>query len=106
MGEYGIFGGKAGGHVLDLLLNLRMPIVARRYVACFEQARAAHGERRRAGLAAKTLAKDSDTINMYYGGADSCIALATGSVRGCLRWLDERGKLPSKSVMSWPSVPE
>lgn len=39
-----------------------------------------------------TLGKDGDTINMYYGGADSCIALATGSVRKCLRWLDEHGK--------------
>ena len=33
------------------------PIVARRYVDAFERARAAHDERRRAGLAAKTLAK-------------------------------------------------
>ena len=42
-----------------------------------------------------TLGKDGDTINMYYGGADTCIALATGSVRNCLRWLDEHGKPPS-----------
>jgi predicted GH43/DUF377 family glycosyl hydrolase len=41
-----------------------------------------------------TLGKDGDTINMYYGGADSCIALARGSVRACLRWLDERGRRP------------
>lgn len=41
-----------------------------------------------------TLGKDGDTINMYYGGADSCIALATGSVKKCLRWLDERGRPP------------
>ncbi len=39
-----------------------------------------------------TLGPDGDTINMYYGGADSCIALATGSVRGCLRWLEAHGK--------------
>ena len=37
--------------------SMGWPIVARRYVECFEQARAAHEERRRAGLAAKTLAK-------------------------------------------------
>ncbi len=42
-----------------------------------------------------TLGKDGDTINMYYGGADSCIALATGSVRRCLRWLDEHGTMPT-----------
>ncbi|MDP1826753.1 MAG: hypothetical protein Q8L48_26010 [Archangium sp.] len=29
---------------------------------------------------------------MYYGGADSCVALATGSVQRCLLWLDEHGK--------------
>jgi predicted GH43/DUF377 family glycosyl hydrolase len=28
-----------------------------------------------------TLGADGDTIHMYYGGADSCVALATGSVR-------------------------
>jgi predicted GH43/DUF377 family glycosyl hydrolase len=39
-----------------------------------------------------TLAKDGDTIHMYYGGADSCIALAMGSVKRCLKWLDEHGK--------------
>lgn len=38
-----------------------------------------------------TLAPDGDTIRMYYGGADSCIALATGSVRQCLAWLDSHG---------------
>ena len=37
--------------------SMGWPIVARRYVECFEQARAAHEGRRRAGLAAKTLAK-------------------------------------------------
>lgn len=37
--------------------SMGWPIVARRYVECFEQARAAHEERRRAGLAARTLAK-------------------------------------------------
>lgn len=44
-----------------------------------------------------TLGADGDTINMYYGGADSCIALARGSVRSCLRWLDEHGR-PSPST--------
>lgn len=35
-----------------------------------------------------TIGKDKDTINLYYGAADTSIALATGSIRGILRWLD------------------
>lgn len=35
-----------------------------------------------------TLADDGDTIHVYYGAADTCVALATGSVRGMLKWLD------------------
>ena len=38
-----------------------------------------------------TLGADGDTINLYYGGADSCVALATGSIRQLLGWLDEHG---------------
>jgi predicted GH43/DUF377 family glycosyl hydrolase len=38
-----------------------------------------------------TLEDDRDTINLYYGAADTCIARATGSVREVLRWLDEHG---------------
>ena len=41
-----------------------------------------------------TLQDDGDTIHMYYGGADTCIALATGSVRACLDWLERRGSVP------------
>jgi glycosyltransferase involved in cell wall biosynthesis len=37
--------------------SMAWPIVARRYVACFEQARAAHDQRIRAGLSARTLTK-------------------------------------------------
>lgn len=37
--------------------SMAWPIVARRYVACFEQARAAHAERGRAGVAAKPVTK-------------------------------------------------
>lgn len=40
-----------------------------------------------------TLGADNDTINLYYGAADTSIALASGSVRECLRWLDEHGTL-------------
>ena len=39
-----------------------------------------------------TLGADGDTINLYYGSADSCIALAHGSVQSLLRWLDINGR--------------
>jgi len=35
-----------------------------------------------------TLAPDGDTVNLYYGAADSSIALAHGSIRSLLTWLD------------------
>jgi predicted GH43/DUF377 family glycosyl hydrolase len=36
----------------------------------------------------QTIGADGDTINLYYGAADSCIAMATGSIRALLSWLD------------------
>jgi predicted GH43/DUF377 family glycosyl hydrolase len=36
----------------------------------------------------QTIAADGDTINMYYGAADSSVALATGSISSLLSWLD------------------
>ena len=39
-----------------------------------------------------TIAPDGDTINLYYGGADTCIALATGSIRAMLDWLHRNGQ--------------
>jgi predicted GH43/DUF377 family glycosyl hydrolase len=36
-----------------------------------------------------TLAPDGDTIHLYYGAADTSIALATGSVHAMLEWLDQ-----------------
>jgi predicted GH43/DUF377 family glycosyl hydrolase len=38
-----------------------------------------------------TVAPDGDTIHLYYGAADSCVALATGSIRALLDWLREYG---------------
>ena len=35
-----------------------------------------------------TLDADGDTLNLYYGAADTSIALATGSVRELLSWLE------------------
>jgi predicted GH43/DUF377 family glycosyl hydrolase len=39
-----------------------------------------------------TVAPDGDTLNVYYAAADTCIALATTSIRGLLAWLDQHGR--------------
>jgi len=39
-----------------------------------------------------TLASDGDTLNLYYGAADTCIAVATASIRAMLEWLERHGK--------------
>jgi predicted GH43/DUF377 family glycosyl hydrolase len=36
-----------------------------------------------------TLAPDGDTLHLYYGAADTSIALATASVRAMLDWLEQ-----------------
>jgi predicted GH43/DUF377 family glycosyl hydrolase len=36
-----------------------------------------------------TIAPDGDTLNIYYGAADTSIAHATGSIKEMLKWLDE-----------------
>lgn len=36
-----------------------------------------------------TIAADGDTINIYYGAADTAIAMATGSIQAMLAWLDQ-----------------
>jgi len=38
-----------------------------------------------------TVADDGDTIRLYYGAADTSVALATGSIRQLLDWLDQHG---------------
>ena len=40
-----------------------------------------------------TLGADGDAINLYYGAADTCIALASGSIAQILEWLDRHGQL-------------
>jgi predicted GH43/DUF377 family glycosyl hydrolase len=40
-----------------------------------------------------TIGADGDTVSMYYGAADTSIALATGSIRALLRWLATNGRL-------------
>ena len=36
-----------------------------------------------------TIGQDGDTINIYYGAADTCIALATSSIKEMLKWLEQ-----------------
>jgi predicted GH43/DUF377 family glycosyl hydrolase len=38
-----------------------------------------------------TVGADGDTINIYYGAADTSICLATGSINQMLDWLDRNG---------------
>jgi predicted GH43/DUF377 family glycosyl hydrolase len=38
-----------------------------------------------------TIAPDGDTLRLYYGAADTSIAVATGSVQAMLGWLKEQG---------------
>ena len=38
-----------------------------------------------------TIAPDGDTLHLYYGAADTSIALATGSIRALLEWLEQHG---------------
>ena len=40
-----------------------------------------------------TVGNDADTIHLYYGAADTCIAVATGSIRSLLRWLAANSSL-------------
>ena len=37
-----------------------------------------------------TMAPDGDTIRLYYGAADTSIALATGSLHAILEWLEQQ----------------
>jgi len=41
-----------------------------------------------------TISPDGDTLNIYYGAADTYIALATGSIRELLNWLETHGSPP------------
>ncbi|MEK6813155.1 MAG: glycosidase [Nitrospirota bacterium] len=36
-----------------------------------------------------TIAPDGDTLRLYYGAADTSVALATGSIRAALEWLEQ-----------------
>jgi predicted GH43/DUF377 family glycosyl hydrolase len=47
----------------------------------------------------QTIGADGDTINLYYGAADSCIAMATGSIRALLSWLDHNSSSDEVSAV-------
>ena len=48
-----------------------------------------------------TIGPDGDTVRLYYGAADTSIALATGSVKAMLDWLEEFGReSPPTDLMS------
>jgi len=36
-----------------------------------------------------TIPPDGETINLFYGAADTSIAVATGGIKELLTWLDE-----------------
>jgi predicted GH43/DUF377 family glycosyl hydrolase len=38
-----------------------------------------------------SIGPDADTVNLYYGAADTSIAMATGSLEEMLDWLDRHG---------------
>jgi beta-1,2-mannobiose phosphorylase / 1,2-beta-oligomannan phosphorylase len=45
-----------------------------------------------------TIAPDGDTINLYYGAADTSIAMATGSLSAILKWLEMNGDQPGATL--------
>jgi predicted GH43/DUF377 family glycosyl hydrolase len=47
----------------------------------------------------QTIGTDGDTINLYYGAADSSVALATGSTRCLLSWLGSNSNMGSVSEL-------
>lgn len=50
---------------------------------------------------------DGDTVRVYYGGADSCIALATTSITSMLGWLEQNGRaFPPRGQVHPLSGPE
>lgn len=44
-----------------------------------------------------TIGDDGDALYVYYGAADTCVALATGSLREMLDWLKEHGSTPPRT---------
>lgn len=51
-----------------------------------------------------TLGSDGDSLKLCYGGADTCIALATASVASLLDWLKRHGRPEPEPPLSWNSA--
>ncbi|PHZ85778.1 glycosidase [Paremcibacter congregatus] len=47
-----------------------------------------------------TIAEDGDTLRLYYGGADTCIGMVTGSLRELLSWLQGNSKVMDSDDIS------
>lgn len=47
-----------------------------------------------------TIADDGDTVRLYYGGADTCVGVATASLRRLLSWLQDNSKVMDKNDIS------
>ena len=47
-----------------------------------------------------TIGDDGDRINIYYGGADSCVAIATGRISQLLDWLKQNSS-PCTDPVKW-----
>ncbi len=45
-----------------------------------------------------TIDEDGDTINLYYGTADTSICLATGRISRLLDWLNRHGIPPGDAL--------
>ena len=45
-----------------------------------------------------TIAPDGDTVQLYYGAADTSIGLATGSIQAMLEWLGRHGDQPTTTL--------
>jgi len=52
-----------------------------------------------------TVGPDRDTLNLYYGAADSVIALAHASISELLAWLDENGSAEACSTPTSSTFP-
>ena len=46
----------------------------------------------------QTIGDDGDTIHLYYGAADSCMAVATSSISALLAWLDSNAGVGDSSA--------
>jgi len=48
-----------------------------------------------------TLSPDGETLNLYYGAADTCVALATAKVHTLLDWLERHGRRGGEPAEGW-----